>query len=339
VNPWDSRVFVIAEVGVNHNGEESLAVKLIDEAVAAGADAVKLQAFRADELVTAGAPLADYQKAAAAGAQSQRSMLKALELSPEIFVRLAAHASKRGIVFFATAFDFESITMLRSMEIPIWKIPSGEITNLPYLRRVGGCGRPIILSTGMANLAEIEAALTVLEAAGADRKSICILHCTTEYPAPWQEVNLRAMLTLSTAFGTGAVGYSDHTIGLTMPIAAVALGARVLEKHFTLDRNMSGPDHKASLEPRELAEMVTAIRRVEMALGDGIKRPTRSELRNMLIARRSIVAKTTIKCGDVYCEGNLAAKRPGGGISPMLWDRLLGRRAVRDFQPDEPIEW
>jgi len=339
VNPWDSRVFVIAELGVNHNGEESLALRLIDEAAAAGADAVKLQAFRADALVTADAPLAEYQRADASGAQSQRSMLKALELSPEIFVRLAAHASKRGVVFFATAFDFESISMLRSMEIPIWKIPSGEITNLPYLRQVGGCGRPIILSTGMANLAEIEAALTVLEAAGSGRENICMLHCTTEYPVPWQEVNLRAMLTLSAAFGTGAVGYSDHTIGLTMPIAAVALGARVLEKHFTLDRNMNGPDHKASLEPRELAEMVTAIRSVELALGDGIKRPTQSELRNMPIARRSIVAATAIKRGEVYRESNLAVKRPGTGMSPMLWDQLLGRRAVRDFRPDEPIEW
>ena len=339
VNPWEERVFIIAEAGVNHNGDESLALRLIDAAADAGADAVKFQAFSSKSLVTAEAPLAAYQKASMPIAESQLLMLKTLELSPEIFVRLALHAKDRGIVFFATAFDLESVAMLRSMEIPIWKVPSGEITNFPYLQLVGASGKPIVLSTGMTHLAEVEAALGILEDAGTERENICILHCTTEYPAPWREVNLRAMITMRTAFGTGAVGYSDHTIGLTVPVAAVALGARVLEKHFTTDRKLNGPDHKASLEPLELAEMVTAVRHVELALGDGIKRPTTSELGNMRVARKSIVAATAIKRGDIYSERNLAVKRPGTGINPMHWPLILGRTAARDFRPDELIEW
>jgi N,N'-diacetyllegionaminate synthase len=338
LNPWQESVFVIAEAGVNHNGDESLALRLIDVAAEAGADAVKFQAFRAHSLATAEAPMAGYQRASMPVAESQLSMLKNLELSPETFVRLALHAKERGITFFATAFDVESIAMLRGMQIPVWKIPSGEITNLPYLQLVGACGRPIVLSTGMTYLAEVEAALNVLESSGANRADICILHCTTAYPAPWREVNLRAMLTMRAAFGA-AVGYSDHTVGVTAAVAAVALGARVLEKHFTINKNLSGPDHKASLDPAELAQMVTAVRDVEAALGDGIKRPTTSELDNMLIARKSIVAATEIKRGETYSESNLAAKRPGTGINPMHWALTLGRKAPRDFSPDELIEW
>jgi N,N'-diacetyllegionaminate synthase len=339
LNPWDDQVFVIAEAGVNHNGDESLALRLIDAAVSAGANAVKFQAFNAEALATRDAPMATYQQLNTGVRESQYSMLKKLELPDDAFGRLALHAQDRGIVFFATAFDSASIEMLRLLKIPIWKVPSGEINNYPYLRKIGACGTPLVVSTGMACLSEVEFAVTTLEEAGTPRKNICLMHCTTEYPAPWNEVNLRAMLTMRVAFGTGAVGYSDHTLGSEIAIAAVALGARVIEKHFTLDRDLNGPDHKASLAPDELTAMISAIRHTETALGDGIKRPTASETETMAIARKSIVAAISIRSGQSYTEANLAVKRPGTGISPSQWLNIIGRKAPRDFEPDEPIEW
>jgi N,N'-diacetyllegionaminate synthase len=338
VNPWTERVFIIAEAGVNHNGDENLALQLIDAAADAAADAVKFQAFRARSVAAASAPMAKYQQLNTGEVESQFAMLSRLELSPESFARLALHAKHRGIVFFATAFDLESVDLLRMLDIPIWKVPSGEITNFPYLRKVGACGKPLVLSTGMARLSEVEDALAVLEDAGAARANICLLQCTSEYPAPWNEVNLRAMLTMQTAFRTDAVGYSDHTLGWEISIAAVALGARVIEKHYTIDKTLSGPDHKASLEPQELAAMISAIRHTEQALGDGIKRPSWSEIGNIKAVRRSIVAAAVIRCGEPYSEANLTVKRPAIGIDPMLWPSIIGRKAPRDFLPDEPIE-
>ena len=283
------RTLIIAEAGVNHNGDMGLARELIDVAAAAGADRVKFQTFSADRLVTTQARKADYQVQHTDAGETQHAMLRRLELTPDMHVELIAHCRSRGIEFFSTGFDVDSIDLLASLGIDSFKIPSGEITNLPYLRHVGGYGKPVILSTGMANLEEIEAALIALEKAGTPRAKITVLHCTTEYPAPMAEVNLRAMLTIRDAFGI-AVGYSDHTPGIEVAIAAVALGAAVIEKHFTLGRNLPGPDHKASLEPDELKAMVTAIRNVEQALGERIKCASPSELKNRPISRKSIVA-------------------------------------------------
>ena len=328
---------IIAEAGVNHNGDMAIARQLIDVAADAGADLVKFQTFSADRLVTADAKKAGYQIQAAYAGESQHAMLRRLELSRDMHVTLMAHCQARGIQFFSSGFDEESIDLLAELGIDRFKIPSGEITNLPYLRHVGRYGRPVIVSTGMATLDEIEAALAILEQAGTPRNRITVLHCTTEYPTPMTDVNLHAMLTIRDTLGV-AVGYSDHTKGIEVAIGAVALGATVIEKHFTLDRNLPGPDHKASLEPAELKTMVAAIRNIEIALGDGIKRLTPSEAKNKPVARKSLVASQSIKAGDVFSAQNLTAKRPGTGISPMRWDEVIGRAAPRDFSADELIE-
>jgi N,N'-diacetyllegionaminate synthase len=328
---------IIAEAGVNHNGELDLARRLIDAAADAGADLVKFQTFRADRLVTRQAAKAGYQARAGAAEESQHAMLRRLELSREMHQQLIAHAAARSIGFFSTAFDRDSADLLLELGLQRFKIPSGEITNLPYLRHIGGYRKQVILSTGMATLDEIEAALQALETAGTARAQITVLHCTSEYPAPLDEVNLRAMLTIRDAFGV-AVGYSDHTVGIEVAVAAVALGATVIEKHFTLDRTLPGPDHQASLEPGELTAMVRAIRNIEQALGDGCKRPGASEARNRAVARKSLVAARAIRAGEAFSEANLAVKRPGTGVSPMRWDEVLGRPAKRDFAPDELIE-
>ena len=328
---------IIAEAGVNHNGDLDLAKQLIDAAAEAGADLVKFQTFSAERLVTQGAPKADYQTRTTGQSESQFAMLRRLELFHEMHEALMAHCRERGIGFFSTGFDTESLDYLDSLGAERFKVPSGEITNLPYLRHIGGFGKPVILSTGMATLGEIEEALAALEAAGTPRTRITVLHCNTEYPTPMADVNLRAMNSIRDAFGV-AVGYSDHTPGIEVPIGAVALGATVIEKHLTLDRNLPGPDHKASLEPGELAAMVRAIRNIEQALGDGIKRPSPSEAGNRPIARKSLVAAGPIRAGETFTPENVTAKRPGTGISPMRWDEVMGRAATRDYAVDELIE-
>ena len=332
-----SRVLVIAEAGVNHNGDPLLARRLVEEAARAGADLVKFQTFSADRLVTRSARKANYQKQTTDAAESQHAMIRRLELSEEAHRMLAEHCRQHGIGFFSSGFDVPSIDLLAALGLDRFKIPSGEITNLPYLRHIGRLGKPVILSSGMSLLDEIESALRVLEAAGTRRELITILHCNTEYPTPMTDVNLRAMLTIRDTFGL-EVGYSDHTNGIEVAIAAVALGATVIEKHFTLDRNMPGPDHRASLEPDEFKAMVLAIRNIEQALGDGIKRPSPSESKNLPIARKSVVAARRISAGETFSAGNLAVKRPGSGISPMRWDEVIGQIARRDFERDELIE-
>jgi N,N'-diacetyllegionaminate synthase len=331
------QTLIIAEAGVNHNGDLTRAKQLIDAAAIAGADLVKFQTFRADRLVTRTATKADYQSKTTAGNESQHEMLRRLELSPEMHSELIAHCAERGIGFFSTAFDMESIDLLVSLGQDHFKIPSGEITNLPYLRRIGRQGMDVILSTGMASMGEIEAALETLELAGTPRGRITVLHCTTEYPTPMAEVNLRAMLSIQQAFGV-KVGYSDHTPGIEVATAAVALGASVIEKHFTMDRSLPGPDHKASLEPDGLKAMVAAIRNIDVALGDGIKRLTQSEARNRPVMRKSLIASSTIRSGELFSPNNVTVKRPGTGISPMRWDEVIGRAASRDFSEDDLIE-
>jgi N,N'-diacetyllegionaminate synthase len=331
------RVFVIAEAGVNHNGSIELALALVDAAAAAGADAVKFQAFSAERLVSADAPKAGYQLRTTDASESQLEMLRALELGEDALRALIGRCAERGMEFLSSAFDFDHVDMLHRLGMRLFKIPSGEITDLPYLRRVGALGKPVILSTGMADMAEVKAALEVLEAAGTPRDRITVLQCTTEYPAPIEDANLRAMVTMRDEFGVG-VGYSDHTPGIYVPLAAVALGAGVIEKHFTLDRALPGPDHAASVEPAELAELVRAIRELEAALGDGAKRPSERELANAVAARKSIVATCDIHAGDSLTADALTTKRPGSGISPMRWDEVVGTRAVRDFGRDELIE-
>ena len=331
------KVLIIAEAGVNHNGNLDLAHYLIDAAASAGADVVKFQTFSAERLVTSEANKAEYQTKTTDVSESQQAMLRRLELTYEMHVELRAHCRTSRIEFFSTGFDLASVDMLADLGLERFKIPSGEITNLPYLRHVGHYGKPVLLSTGMATFGEIEAALAVLEAAGTPREQITVLHCNTEYPTPMADVNLKAMLSIRDAFKV-AVGYSDHTPGIEVPIAAVALGATVIEKHFTLDRDLDGPDHKASLEPAELKAMVKAIRNVELSLGDGIKRPSASEIKNRPIVRKSLVAAHAIRAGELLTEANLTVKRPGTGLSPMWWDMVLGREATRDYAPDELIE-
>ena len=336
---WSDRVFVIAEAGVNHNGSIQLAKELIDAAASAGVDAVKFQTFSADALVSKDAVAAEYQKQNIGSEEiTQYQMLKSLELSNEQQIELKAYSEDKGILWFSTAFDSTSLDFLQSLDSPLWKIPSGEITNFPYLRRIGSLGKPVILSTGMCSLGEVEWAVNVLSEAGVSKEMLCILHCNTEYPTPWSDVNLKAMPMLGRAFGT-SYGYSDHTKGIEVPIAAVALGAKVIEKHFTLDRTMPGPDHAASLEPDELAAMVKAIRHIELSLGDGIKRMTLSESANSSVARKSIVAARPIRKGEVFRDELLSAKRPGTGISHMEWPRLIGRVASRDYSEGEQITW
>jgi N,N'-diacetyllegionaminate synthase len=331
------KTLIIAEAGVNHNGDINMAKRLIDIAANSGADLVKFQTFSADRLVTHGAAKADYQILATDNTESQHDMLRKLELTESMHNELIAHCASQNIGFFSTGFDVESINLLVGLGQELFKIPSGEITNLPYLRHIGKLDKTVILSTGMSNMHEIEAAINVLEESGTHRSKITVLHCTTAYPVPISDVNLRAMQSIQNELNV-AVGYSDHTLGIEIPIAAVALGATIIEKHFTTDRSLPGPDHKASLEPAELMAMIDGIRNIEKALGDGVKRLMPSEFTNLPIARKSIVASLPIKTGDLFTEHNLTAKRPGTGISPMEWHNLLGSKANRDYLADELID-
>jgi N,N'-diacetyllegionaminate synthase len=330
-------VLVIAEAGVNHNGELALARRLVDAAADAGADLVKFQTFRAGALVSVGARKAAYQLTTTAAEESQHDMIKRLELSPAMHKSLIAYCGQREIGFFSAPFDIQSVDLLAELGLDRFKIPSGELTNLPYLRHVGSYRKPVIMSTGMASLDEVREALEVLIRAGTPLEAITVLHCNTEYPTPMHDVNLRAMATMRTDLGV-AVGYSDHTAGIEVSIAAVALGATVIEKHLTLDRKLPGPDHAASLEPAEFAAMVAAIRNVESALGSSIKRPSESEAKNAPVARKSIVAMRPIRAGEKFTPENITAKRPGTGISAMRWDEVIGQPAVRDFVTDELIQ-
>lgn len=333
-----SKVIIIAEAGVNHNGSIDTAKKLIDAAADAGVDYVKFQTFKADKLVTKSASRANYQDSNTGDKDSQYEMLKKLEISEEMHQDLIHYCESKNIKFLSTAFDMESLTFLKTLGLKLAKIPSGEITNLPYLRSMAKLFPEIILSTGMANMDEIKAAFKVLIENSAKQENITILHCNTEYPTPMEDVNLKAMLDIQKQLNT-KIGYSDHTLGIEVPIAAVALGAKVIEKHFTLDRNLPGPDHKASLEPGELKAMVTAIRNIEKAIsGSGIKEESPSEKKNKPIARKSIVASQNIKKGEVFSEENISIKRPGTGINPMRWDEILGQKAIKDFQEDNLIE-
>ncbi len=331
------KIFIIAEAGVNHNGDIAIAKKMIDVAVDSGTDAVKFQTFKAESVISKFAPKAEYQKIVTDKNESQLEMVKKLELDINAHMELIAYCKKKGIVFLSSPFDLESIDLLDKLGLRILKIPSGEITNFPYLRKIGSLNKRVIISTGMADLKEIEHALNILIKAGTSKEDITVLHCNTEYPTPMEDVNLHAMLTIRDTFKV-KVGYSDHTLGIEVSIAAAALGATVIEKHFTLDKNMAGPDHKASLEPSELMAMVMAIRNIENALGNDIKNSSKSELKNISIARKSIVAFKDIKKGDIFTEANITVKRPGTGISPMEWDKVIGMIAKKDFKEDELIE-
>lgn len=337
IKNMNRRTLIIAEAGVNHNGDLAMARQLIDVAADAGVDFVKFQTFSAERQVTQIAAKAQYQQNTTDSTESQHAMLKRLELSVDAHSELINYCIHRNVRFLSTGFDIQSVELLLELGQKIIKIPSGEITNLPYLRFIGQQGLEVILSTGMSTMQEISNALKVLVDSGTRREQITVLHCTTEYPAPFAEINLRAMQTIAQAFNV-KIGYSDHSVGIEVPIAAVAMGAQVIEKHFTLDRTLPGPDHQASLEPRELYAMVAAIRNVEPALGNGVKQVTPSEWKNKDIARKSIVARQAIKLGELFTAENLAAKRPGNGISPMRWDEVLGMRASRDFSVDELIE-
>lgn len=328
------RVLIIAEAGVNHNGELEIAKKLVEEAKRCGADIVKFQTFDSKKLASKHAAMADYQKKNLRITETQEEMLAKLALTKEDFEELSRFCAETGIRFLSTPFDIDSIHFLDHLQ-NIWKIPSGEITNYPYLVEIAKTGKDVILSTGMSTLEEIADAVGVLSAHGSGK--ITVLHCTTNYPTPMEDVNLKAMLTIRERFGL-PVGYSDHTMGIEVPVAAVALGATVIEKHFTLDRSMKGPDHKASLEPPDLAAMVSAIRNIERALGDGNKTPAESEKKNVAIARKSIIAAKRIKKGEILTEENITTKRPGTGICPMKWNEIIGTRAIRDFEEDELIE-
>jgi N,N'-diacetyllegionaminate synthase len=328
-------VFIIAEAGVNHNGNLETAKLMVDKAKEAGADCIKFQTFVSENLVSKRAGKADYQKLNTASEETQLEMLKKLELSFDAFVELKGYCDDKGIEFLSTAFDLDSIDHLNHLGMRMWKIPSGDITNLPYLLQIARLKKPVILSTGMCNLEEVRASMAVLQENGAGQ--ITLLHCTTQYPTPYVDVNLNAMNTLQKEFHV-PVGYSDHTKGIEVAVAAVALGATVIEKHFTLDKNMEGPDHKASLEPQELASMVQAIRNIELSLGTGIKSPAASEINNMDIARKSIIAKHNIKKGEIFTEENLTVKRPGNGISPMQWYQVIGQAAMKNYEEDELIE-
>lgn len=333
----EDKVLIIAEAGVNHNGDFELACRLADAAKKAGADIVKFQTGVPEKVISTFAEQAEYQAANTGRKESQLDMVRRIMLPAEAFEPLRDYCRSIGIEFLSTPFDLDSIDTLRPLQMDAVKVPSGEITNLPYLRKIAGMGLPVIMSTGMSRPGEIDDALEVLRANGVKDEDITLLHCNTEYPTPYEDVNLRAMQTLQRAFGL-KVGYSDHTRGIEVPVAAVALGAKVIEKHFTLDRNMDGPDHKASLEPDELAQMVRSIRHIEAALGDGRKRVSNSERKNIPIARKSLVAARPIRKGERFSEENITVKRPGDGLSPMLYDMVLGLEAPRDFGYDELIE-
>lgn len=332
-----SKTIIIAEAGVNHNGNIDNAIKLIDIAVEAGVDYVKFQTFKASNIASINAKKAQYQEVNTGGAEGQLEMLRRLELSEEDHFTLYKYCSSRGIKFLSTPFDLESIDLIKSLNVSVGKVPSGEITNLPYLRQMARAFPEIILSTGMCTHAEVRDALNVLYQNGLASDNITVLHCTTEYPTPFEDVNLRAMVKMGEDLNV-KIGYSDHTLGIEVPIAAVALGAKIIEKHFTLDRMMDGPDHKASLEPAELKQMVTAIRNIEVALGNSTKMPSLAELKNISIARKSIVANKFIAKGDLFSNDNLAIKRPGSGISPMKWDEVIGKSSPKDFNKDDLIE-
>ncbi len=328
-------VFIIAEVGVNHNGSVSIAKEMIDIAANAGVDCVKFQTFKTENIVTLSAKKAEYQEENTKSSGSQYQMLKSLELTKEEFIELKEYCNQKDIMFLSTPFDFESIEFLNQMDMKLFKVPSGEVTNLPYLRMIAKTKKPVILSSGMCELHEIEDAVNVLREGGCP--DISLLQCTTEYPTKYSDVNLKVIDTLKKHFKV-RVGLSDHTKGIEIPIAATALGAEIIEKHFTLDRLMKGPDHKASIEPQELRDMVQAIRNVEAAIGSSTKKPTQMELNNRNAARKSIVARCDIKLGDYFSEENITVKRPGNGLSPMRWDDVLGTRAKKDFRKDEMIE-
>lgn len=330
------KTLIIAEAGDNHNGIPTLAFQLVDKALEAGADIVKFQTFKTEAVISKSAPQAEYQKQNTGIEESQYDMVKKLELPDQCFYDLADYCKSKGIIFLSTPFDLPSVDLLDAIGLNTFKVPSGEITNLPYLRKIGALKKKIILSTGMSTLKEVQTALGILEQAGTPQESVHLLHCTTQYPAPFDSINLRAMQTMREAFPRVAgIGYSDHTQGIEIPIAAVAMGATIIEKHFTLDKNMEGPDHKASLEPHELKAMVEGIRHVEQAIGDGIKRPSSAELPNIVVARKSLVAAQNIQCGEAFTEENITTKRPGSGMSPMLWDTLIGKKASRNYAEDE----
>ena len=336
----NSKVLIIAEAGVNHNGDLNIARKLIDAAVEAGADYVKFQTFKSENLVSKDAKKADYQiENTKNGLENQLQMLKKLELSCEQHLELIKYCKQRNISFFSTAFDLESLDYLYELGLKVVKIPSGEITNLPYLIKAASLFEEVIISTGMSNMDEISNSLDVFLQSGISRQKITILHCNTEYPTPMCDVNLMAMLSIKQKFGV-KIGYSDHTLGIEVPIAAVALGAQIIEKHFTLNRNLPGPDHRASLEPHELHQMVIGIRNIELALGgDGEKKPTESEFKNIIIARKSIHLNKSLLKGDLICESDLVTLRPGDGISPMLMKNIIGKKIIRDLEVDHKLNW
>ena len=329
-------VLVIAEVGVNHNGSINLAKKLIDAACSAGADAVKFQTFKAKNVVIKNSPKATYQKKFTNKKETQFDMIKKLELNERMHLKLINYCKKKNIKFISSPFDHESIDLLNDLGLNTFKIPSGEITNLPYLKHIGRLKKKVILSTGMSNIKEVKSALNILIKSGTSKKKITILHTNTEYPTPMRDVNLRAMVAMGKELDVN-FGYSDHTLGIEVDIAAVAMGAKCIEKHFTLNRKMKGPDHFASLEPKQFKGMVNAIRNIELALGNSIKKPSNSEIQNMNIVRKSIIAKTKIKKGDLFNEDNLTIKRPGSGISPMRWDKIIGTKARKDYSKDDLI--
>lgn len=331
------RVFIIAEAGINHNGSVKTARKLIDAATKIGADAIKFQTFLTGRSISRYAEKAEYQKKSAKNKETQFEMLKGLELSPVAHKELIRYCRKKGITFLSSPFDLCSINLLNNLGLKLFKIPSGEITNLPYLMRIGSLNKKIIMSTGMADFKEVKSALSILISSGTKKENIAILHCTTEYPAPLGSVNLKAMLTIRDRLKV-TVGYSDHTLGIEIPIAAVALGARIIEKHFTLNKGMQGPDHKASLQPHEFSLMISGIRNIEKALGNGIKRPADSEKKNICAARKSIVVAKPVRKGEVFTEENITVKRPGLGISPMRWNKIVGMSAKKDFLEDELVE-
>ena len=331
----NKEILIIAEAGVNHNGDIEIAKKLIDAAADSGANYVKFQTFKAENLVQRKAKKADYQIVNTKKNDTQYSMLKKLELDYENHQELIDYCKSKNTKFLSTAFDFESIEFLKN-KIDFYKIPSGEINNLPYLEKVARLGLSVVMSTGMATMQEVKEAYEILVVNGVKKEDITILHCNTEYPTPMEDVNLRAMLTIEKELGV-KIGYSDHTLGIEIPIAAVAMGAKVIEKHFTLDRTMEGPDHKASLEPNELKAMITAIRNIELALGDGIKTPSNSEKKNILIARKSIIATVEIKKGTIFTNENITVKRPGTGISPMKWNSIIGTKSTKDYKEDDLI--
>lgn len=332
-----NRTLIIAEAGVNHNGSFDLAVQMIDVAARAGADYVKFQTAIPEEVISCYAPKAEYQKETTGSTESQLEMCRRIHLPLSDYARLEKICKEKGIGFMSTPFDLPSIDSLAQLDMDYWKIPSGEITNLPYLRKIAAPGRKIILSTGMSQLDEVATAVEILCAGGVHRDDIALLHCTTQYPTPYDAVNLRAMKALR-SLNVGAVGYSDHTLGIEVPVAAVAMGAQIIEKHFTLDTTMEGPDHRASLDPEALSKMVAAIRHIEDALGAAVKDVADAERGNILIARKSIVARRAIVAGELFTEENLTVKRPADGLSPMLWDSVIGKIASHDFLPDQPIE-